>query len=116
MIIEGAVPETRWRLTGVAVFAVAAFLLLSMGGAILAAPLTVPLLLLAWRRHPTTAFRAVDMVLTGLTVAEVVWALTYLQLEEMQPWVWLLPLLGGAIDAVSFIAATIPGRCDRVIA
>ena len=58
MIIEGAAPETRWRLTGIAVFAVAAFLLLSMGRGHPAAPLTVPLMLLASRRHPTTAFRA----------------------------------------------------------
>ena len=40
-IIKSAAPETRWRLTGITVFAVAAFLLLSMGGAIVAAPLTV---------------------------------------------------------------------------
>ena len=72
-------------------------------------------MLLASRRHPTTAFRVAGTVLTGLTVAEVAWALTYLQLDEAQPCVWLLPLLGGAIAAASFIAATHPGR-DRVIA
>lgn len=97
-------------------FAVAAFLLLSMGGAVVAAPLTVPLMLLVSRRHPTVTFRVVGIVLTGLTVAEVVWALTYLQLHEAQPWIWLLPLLGGVLAGGSLTAATSPRRCGRATA
>lgn len=92
-------------------FAVAAFLLLSMGGAaVVAAPVTIPLMLVLSRRHPTTTFRAAGLVFVGLTAAEVAWALTYLQLQEAQPWIWFVPLLGGVIAAAGFIAATKPGR------
>ena len=42
------------------------------------------------------------MILSAFTVAEVVWALTYLALEEAQPWIWLLPSLPVvAVAAVS---------------
>jgi hypothetical protein len=114
--IDGAAPQRSWRLAGVIVFAVAGFLLLSMGGAVFAAPITVPLMLVVSRRHPTTTFRVAGVVLVALTVAEVVWALTYLQLQEAQPWIWLLPVLGGAIAAGSFIAATNPARRNNVAA
>ena len=116
MPIDGAAPQRSWRLAGVIVFAVAAFLLLSMGGAVIAAPITVPLMLVVSRRHPTTTFRVAGVVLVGLTVAEVVWVLTYLQLQEAQQWIWLVPVLGGAIAAGSFIAATNPSRRDNVAA
>jgi len=70
-------PDKIWQRIGVFVFVVAAFLLVSMGGAIVAAPITVPLMFLVSRRHPTAAFRTAGVVLGGLTVAEAVWALTY---------------------------------------
>jgi hypothetical protein len=47
--------DERWAGIGVAVFGVAEFLLLSMGGAVVAAPVTVPLIAVAVRRHPTPA-------------------------------------------------------------
>ena len=96
-------PGRGWRVTGLVLFAVAAFLLASMGGAIVAAPVTVPLMVLAARRHPTPAFRSAATALVALTMGEVVWALTYLAVEEDMPWIWLLPLLGtlGAGAAVS---------------
>lgn len=100
----------NWRLAGIVVFAVAAVLLLSMGGAIVVAPITVPLLFFVSRRHRTAAFRIAGTVLAGLTVAEVVWALAYLQLEESKPWIWLLPTLAGGIAAISFTAGTNPRR------
>ncbi len=103
-------------MAGVVLFSVAGVLLLSMGGAVVAAPLTVPLMFLVSRRHPTAIFRIVGIVLACLTVAEVVWVLTFLQLHEVQPWIWLLPLLGGVIAAASFIAATNPGRREKVTA
>ena len=84
----------RWGVIGLVTFAVAGFLLLSMGGAIVAAPLTVPLMYVASRRHPTRGFRVAAVVLSALTVGEVVWALTYLTVEDAQPWIWLLPALG----------------------
>lgn len=108
--IKRSAQERNWRLAGIVVFAVAAFLLASMGGKIVAAPITVPLMFLASRRHPTAAFRVAGVLLGGLTVAEVVWGLTYLQVEEAQPWIWLLPILGGAVAADSFTAGTSPER------
>jgi len=98
-----------WQRTGVAVFAVAGFLLVSMGGAIVAAPVTVPLMFVVSRRHPTRAFRIAATVLGGVTVAEVVWAVTYLVVTEATPWIWALPLAGGTIGAV-ILAGAVPGR------
>ncbi len=96
----GVLPEKNWRRIGVFVFAVAAFLLVSMGGAIVAAPVTVPLMYVVSRRHPTGAFRIAAAVLGGLTVAEAAWALTYLLIAEATPWVWAIPLASGATAAV----------------
>lgn len=96
----------RRRVVGVVVFAIATILLMSMGGAIFAAPITIPLMVLTARHHPTVAFRAAGTVLVGLTVAEVVWALAYLRLGEVQPWIWLLPLLAGVRAAGGVVAWT----------
>ena len=96
---------TRWRNAGVVLFCVAAFLLISMGGAIIAAPLTVPLMFVVTHRHPTTAFRAIAAALTGATVAEVVWALTYVVADEAKPWIWLVPLIA-AIVAMAALLTT----------
>ena len=85
-----------WAGRGVAagVAALAGFLLLSMGGAIVAAPVTVPLLAVAARwRGPQ--YRITAAVLAGLTLAEVGWAGTYLAVGEARPWVWLVPLVAG---------------------
>lgn len=77
--------------------AVSAFLLLSMGGAVVAAPLTLPLLYLALRNGQFGArLRAAAIVIAALTVAEVAWAATYLAVSEAQPWIWLLPAAAGA--------------------
>lgn len=75
------------------VFGVSAVLLASMGGAIIAAPVTIPLLVISSRRHATLIFRAVGAVLVGLTAGEVAWALTYVTVEEAKPWIWLVPLV-----------------------
>jgi hypothetical protein len=83
--------------------AVSAFLLLSMGGAVVAAPLTLPLLYLAVRGgRMGTGFRLAAVVIAALTVAEVAWAATYLTVAEAQPWIWLLPVTGGAATASTF--------------
>lgn len=92
-----------WRSLGLITFALAALLLLSMGGAIVAAPVTLPLMFLASRRHATRVFRLAAVVLGGLTAAEVLWALTYLWVGEAKPWIWLLPLGGGIAAAVVFL-------------
>ena len=87
----------RWRVIGTVTFLVAGFLLLSMGGAIVAAPITVPLMAIAASRRPTRPFRTAAAVISGLTVAEVVWAATYLTVEDSQPWIWLLPAAGALV-------------------
>jgi hypothetical protein len=97
--------STGWRTAGIALFCVATFLLISMGGAIFTAPLTVPLMFVVTRRHPTAAFRAIGAVLVGATVAEVAWALTYLVVSEAEPWIWLVPLLA-AITAIAALLTT----------
>lgn len=58
--------------------AVSACLLLSMVGAILAAPLTVPLLYLVARSDGGTGLRVAAVTVGALTVAEIAWAATYL--------------------------------------
>ncbi len=92
----------RWRTIGLVTFLVAGFLLLSWGGAIVAAPGTIPLMWIAASRHATRPFRVAATMLSTLTVAEVVWALTYLTVDEAQPWIWLLP--GLAVLVVVAIA------------
>jgi hypothetical protein len=83
-----------------ALVAVSAFLLLSMGGAIVAAPLTLPLLYLAVRGGSLGAgFRVAAVAIGALTVGEVAWAATSLTVAEAQPWIWLLPVLAGAATA-----------------
>lgn len=81
-----------------------------MGGAIFAAPITVPLLVVAARRHPTTPFRWVGALLAGATLAEVAWALTYLVADEAKPWIWLLPLLTSIVAMAALLAASSPRR------
>jgi hypothetical protein len=83
--------------------AVSAFLLLSMGGAIFAAPLTLPLLYLVVRAERTgRGLRATAVIVAALTVGEVVWAATYLAVEEAQPWIWLMPVAAGFATAAAF--------------
>ena len=82
--------------------AVSAVLLLSMGGAIVAAPLTVPLLWLAVRHSELgTGLRATAVAIAALTVAEVAWAATYLAISEGQPWIWLVPILAATATAAA---------------
>jgi len=72
-------PRTVGGLWARVVVALAAVLLLSMAGAIVAAPLTVPLLYLVSRGERTGAgWRAGALVVLALTVAEVAWAAGYL--------------------------------------
>lgn len=82
---------------------VSGFLLLSMGGAIVAAPLTLPLLYLAVSGGRLGAgLRTAAVVVAALTVAEVAWAATYLAMAEAQPWIWLVPAGAGTATAAIF--------------
>jgi hypothetical protein len=100
------VPMLRKGLTRpwtLAVVGTGAFLLLSMGGAIVAAPLTLPLLYLAARREAAgPALRAAAVAIAALTVAEVAWAATYLAVTEAQPWIWAVPMAAGIATVVAF--------------
>ena len=89
----------------VAVFVVSGFLLMSMGGAVFAAPLTLPLMYLAVRSHPTAGFRWGGGVIAGLTAVELIWAVVYLVGGEEQPSIWLLPLAGGLCVLLAFATA-----------
>lgn len=92
---------------------VSAFLLLSMGGAIVAAPLTVPALYLVARRDGSgVGLRAAAITVAALTVAEVAWATAYLAWAETRPWIWLLPVAAGAATATTF--ARTSGRLGRL--
>ena len=75
-----------WILVGVCTV-----LLVSYGGAIVAAPLTVPLLLLAARASSSTGYRISAGIVVVLTIAEFGWGLTYLTLGEARPMIWLVP-------------------------
>lgn len=88
------------RLCHLVVVAAGGFLLLSMGGAVVAAPVTLPLLYLVVRADRAGAgVRAAAAVIAALTVAEIAWAATYLAMTEAQPWIWLLPLSAGSAAA-----------------
>ena len=83
--------------------ALSAVLLLSMGGAIVAAPLTLPLLYMAVRgERLSSGLRLAAVVIAALTVAEVAWAATYLSIAEAQPWIWLVPVVAGSATASAF--------------
>ena len=102
--------ESAWRTGGLAVFLVSGVLLLSMGGAVIAAPLTVPLMFVAARRRPTRAFRIAGTLIAGLTVAELAWALSYVTAGEAKPWIWLIPCVAAVAALIAFIAASRPPR------
>jgi hypothetical protein len=83
------------RVIGTIVFAVSGFLLVSFGGAIVAAPVTLPLMLVVVRRHPSRTFRTLGFLLGGLTAGEVMWAVTYVTVGERNPWIWMVPVVAG---------------------
>ncbi|HMJ75860.1 MAG TPA: hypothetical protein VK507_07800 [Iamia sp.] len=83
------------RLARGVLLGVAIFLLLSMGGAVVAAPVTLPLLVLAARSTPSNGYRIAAAVVAGLTAAEVAWAVVYVTVGEQSPTIWLLPVLVG---------------------
>lgn len=96
------------RGVGVAVFVVAGLLLTSVGGlGIIAAPVTLPLLLLVVRRHPTRGFRVAGAVLGGLTAAELAWGLLYALAGEVPVAIWLFPAVTGLATAYAFLRARV---------
>jgi hypothetical protein len=77
------------------VVVVSGLLLVTFGLAIVATPVTLPLLYLVVRRTSRRGVQAVAIVVAVLTVAELAWALTFVALEDTTPWIWLDPLLAG---------------------
>jgi hypothetical protein len=80
-------------------------LLLSMGGAILAAPVLLPLL---WWAARTTGrgVRLLGAILAALVVGEVAWAGVYLVVGERQPYIWALPALSAAVTLWLMLVTT----------
>jgi len=82
------------------VILVSAFLLISMGGAIIAAPVTLPLLWISLRRPGLNRpWKVTAAVVLALTAAEFTWAAVYLTLGESKPLIWLVPLGAFALAA-----------------
>ena len=90
------------RIAGVVLFVVAGALLVSMGGAVAAAPFTLPLLFLVVRANPTRPFRWAGAVIGGLTAAELAWAILYVAAGEVAVLIWLIPLSVGVAAATVF--------------
>ena len=80
-------------------------LLGSMGGAILAAPVLLPLL---WWVTRTTGrgIRVLGAILAALVVAEVAWAGVYVVVGERQPYIWALPGLSAAVTVWLMLVTT----------
>jgi hypothetical protein len=97
--------DTRWQVGGVVVFAVCGLLLVSMGGAMVAAPASLPLLYLVASRRPTRASRTAAAIIGGLTAGELAWAITYLAVRERQPWIWLVPAVTGLATGRVYLRA-----------
>lgn len=79
---------THWR---VVVALVSTFLLVTMGGQIVGAPLTVPALWWAARSSRSRAARAGLAMLAGTTMLFVGWFITYLVFGERQPLIVVIP-------------------------
>lgn len=87
----------------VLLFVVAAMLLTSIGGlAIVAAPVTLPLMFLAVLRHPSRAFRTAGALIGGLTAAQLSWGLLYIGAGDPRVVIWLFPLACGTAAALGF--------------
>ena len=107
--------DSPWAARGAVItVATAALLLATIGGAIVAAPITLPLLYVIARRYPGRGMRITAAVVGGLTCVEAVWALCYLALEEAMPWIWLLPAVAGIVWTAGLLLAGPAGVRSRV--
>ena len=99
------------KVLGVLLFVVAAMLLTSIGGlGIVAAPVTLPLMVLVVLRNPSRSFRVAGVVIGGLTAAELAWGLVYVVAGEPRVVIWMLPLACGIATALGFAKL---GRTSR---
>lgn len=75
-----------------------AVLLLSFGGAIWTAPVTIPLLVYAILRvELTRLWHIIATLILALTVTQCAWAIMYLTVGESNPAVWIAPIVSFAI-------------------
>lgn len=95
--------ELGWILVGVCTV-----LLVSYGGAIVAAPITVPLLFMAARSSASIGYRVSAGVVAMLTIAETAWAVTYVTIGEGQPMIWLAPAVATLAVGVGFARMSRP--------
>ena len=97
----------------VAAVVVAAVLLVSYGGAIVLAPITLPVLYLALSRNETGRGLRVGIVaVAALTAAEVGWAAVYLSVGEGMPWIWLAPVAAGGAALAGYSRTRPAARLD----
>ena len=101
----------RARAAAVAVVVVSTVLLFTFGGAIVAAPVTLPLLYAVVRAHPGAGWRAAGALVGGLTAAEAGWAIAYVTAGEDGPLIWVLPMAAALAAAV--VIAPPAGRRSR---
>jgi hypothetical protein len=104
----GLADRPNLRRVGIGAVLVGTLLLLvSMGGAILAAPVLLPLL---WwvARTTTRGVRLIGVILAALVVGEVTWAGVYLVVGERQPYIWALPALSAAATMWLMLVTTRP--------
>ena len=77
--------DLRCRLSALSVPVIAGVLPLAMGGAIVAARVTVPVMFLPARRHPTIGFRITAAVVGSVTVSRAILGRHLLGAAEVTP-------------------------------
>ncbi len=82
------------------ILAASAILLVTFGGAVVAAPLTLPLLVRTGRTATSGTIRGLAAFVAGLTAAQVAWALVYVAVGESQPSIWLMPAVAATIAVI----------------
>ena len=82
-------PWVRWTLVAVSVVAA-----VSVGGGFVAGIVLGPMLIVA-SRHVGPLAAACFILLAGVLLAEVAWAMVYVVLGESQPAIWLGPIVAG---------------------
>lgn len=91
-----------------------AILLLSFGGAIWAAPVTIPLLIYAICKVKLTCrWRIIAALILALTVTQCTWAIMYITVGESNPSVWIAPIAAFTIS-VTAITVTWVIRRGRI--
>lgn len=102
-VVTAAPTRAPERALGVLLFTVAAVLLTSVGGlGNVAAPVTLPLMVLVVLRHPSQGFRMAGALIGGLTAASLTWGLVYIAAGEPRVVIWMLPLACGLATALGF--------------